>query len=128
SWADITGRGLCNSTVFFLNCASKTTAIATFTGRIGAAVDRALIYVKGGVAWDRDRFNISNVALPPLGTAFSSSLSDDRTGWTLGMGVEYAFTNSWSAKIEYDYMDFGNKRYNFPTAGAGIAVANFNNW
>ena len=127
SWADITGHGLCNSTVFFLNCASKTTALATFTGRIGAAVDRALIYVKGGVAWDRDRFTISNVALPPLGTAFSSSLSDDRTGWTGGVGIEYSFMGNWSAKIEYDYMDLGTKRYSFP-ATTGILASTFTNW
>ena len=30
-----------------------------------------------------------------------------RTGWTAGAGVEWAFTNDWSARLEYDYYDFG---------------------
>ena len=28
----------------------------------------------------------------------------------VGAGVEYAFTQNWSAKIEYNYMDFGTVR------------------
>jgi outer membrane immunogenic protein len=128
SWADLTGHSICNTTTFFLNCSAKTSAIATLTGRLGGSIDRALIYVKGGVAWDRDRYTISNVALPPLATAFSSSLSDDRTGWTLGMGIEYAFVNNWSAKLEYDYMDFGTKRGNFPATSTAIGASNFTNW
>ena len=30
-------------------------------------------------------------------------------GWTVGGGIEYAFWNAWSAKIEYAYMDFGTE-------------------
>jgi outer membrane immunogenic protein len=44
------------------------------------------------------------------------------------MGLEYAFAMHWSAKLEYDYMDFGTKRYNFPVTNAALAPANFNNW
>ena len=33
------------------------------------------------------------------------------TGWTVGGGVEYAFTNAWSFKVEYDFMtDLSKKR------------------
>ena len=32
-----------------------------------------------------------------------------RSGWTLGGGVEYAFTPNWSFKVEYNYVDFGSK-------------------
>ena len=30
-----------------------------------------------------------------------------------GVGVEYAFTDSWSAKIEYNHMDLGNYALRF---------------
>jgi outer membrane immunogenic protein len=126
-WADLQGKSICNTTTFFLNCAAKTDGLATFTGRLGVDFDRMLLYVKGGGAWMHENSTISNVALPPLATAFSSSLSDSRYGWTLGMGIEYAFARQWSAKLEYDYADFGTKRYNFPAAGT-VGASNFTNW
>lgn len=128
SWANLQGKGLCNTTTFFLNCAAKTDGLATVTGRLGVDLDRTLVYVKGGGAWMHESSTISNVALPPLATGFSSSISNDRTGWTLGMGLEYAFAMHWSAKLEYDYMDFGTKRYNFPVTSTGIGPTNFANW
>ncbi len=128
SWASLRGSGICNTTTFFLNCSAKANGFATVTARLGADFDRTLVYLKGGAAWMREDSTISNVALPPLATAFSSTLSNNRSGYTIGMGIEYAFTLHWSAKLEYDFMDFGTKRYNFPVTSATIAVANFNNW
>ena len=122
------GKGLCNTTTFFLNCAAKTDGLATLTGRLGVDLDRTLLYVKGGGAWMHESSTISNVTLPPLVTAFSSTISNDRTGWTLGMGIEYAFAMHWSAKLEYDYMDFGTKRYNFPVASTLVPGITFTNW
>jgi outer membrane immunogenic protein len=34
-----------------------------------------------------------------------------RTGWVLGVGLEYAFWNNWTAKLEYNYMDFGSNDF-----------------
>ena len=31
-----------------------------------------------------------------------------RLGWTAGAGLEYAFNQDWSAKIEYLYVDLGS--------------------
>ena len=31
-----------------------------------------------------------------------------KTGWTVGVGLEYAFLGNWSAKIEYLYVDLGS--------------------
>ncbi len=53
----------------------------TVRARAGVAFDRALIYATGGFAF-----------------------ADDATGWTAGGGVEYAFTNNLSAKIEALYV------------------------
>jgi outer membrane immunogenic protein len=96
--------------------------------RIGASIDRALVYFKGGGAWGRESETISNVAQTPLATAFSSQLSVNRYGWTIGMGVEYAFLPNWSAKIEYDFIDFGTKLYNFPVTSTAVSASNFANW
>jgi hypothetical protein len=35
-------------------------------------------------------------------------LSDVRLGWAAGAGVEYAFNQNWSAKVEYLYVDLGS--------------------
>ena len=45
----------------------------------------------------------------------------DRTGWLLGVGVEYAFLGNWSAKLEYNYMDMGSKAGDADHLG-GLAV------
>src|SRR5262249_9961131 len=73
----------------------------------------ALLYAKGGAAWTHgtvDMFFNQNNFGPAFTTAvFSSSNSVDATGWTIGGGIEYALTPTWSAKLEYDYLDFGGR-------------------
>jgi outer membrane immunogenic protein len=39
--------------------------------------------------------------------------SEWRSGWTLGGGLEWAFADNWSAKLEYDYYDLGNRVLQF---------------
>ena len=55
----------------------------TVRARAGVAFGQALIYATGGFAF-----------------------ADDATGWTVGGGLEYAFTNNLSAKIEGLYVNF----------------------
>ena len=49
-----------------------------------------------------------------------SSVKATRDGWTVGGGLEAFIMPNWSAKLEYDYLDFGNESYNFPIAGTTI--------
>jgi outer membrane immunogenic protein len=87
---------------------------------VQTCVDRALIYVKGGVAWADSDYSVS-LTLP--GFSLTSTVSDTRVGWMWGTGVEYAFLPNWSAKIEYNFMDFRHETYNFPfTVNVGIPV------
>jgi outer membrane immunogenic protein len=81
---------------------------ATLTGRVGIALDRWLVYGKGGVAWAGDRYSTNRYTAP-----LTTEISDTRWGWTAGAGVEYAFAPQWSAKLEYNYMDFGTRNYSF---------------
>jgi outer membrane immunogenic protein len=48
----------------------------------------------------------------PIGTTFYSA-DESRWGWLIGAGFEQALSRSWSAKVEYNYMDFGQDRLNF---------------
>lgn len=81
---------------------------ATLTGRVGLAVDRGLIYFKGGAAFA----DIENTAAdfdggaPYAGSV--TSRSGIETGWTLGGGIEYLVSDGVSLKAEYLHMDFGS--------------------
>ena len=86
---------------------SRIKSLATVTGRIGYAWDRFLGYVKGGGAWERDEYHISDA----LGTFLTAS--ETRSGWTVGVGGEYAFTNYLSGFVEYNYYDFGSRDNTF---------------
>ncbi|WP_088347507.1 MULTISPECIES: outer membrane protein [Rhodomicrobium] len=79
----------------------------TLTLRAGYAIDRALVYAKGGLAFadiKHTAFDIDNGA---LAEGSQTSTSDVQTGWALGAGIEYALTDRVSVKAEYLYMDFG---------------------
>ena len=43
-----------------------------------------------------------------------ASTSEWRSGWMIGTGIEQAISGNWSAKIEYNYMDFGTETNLFP--------------
>jgi outer membrane immunogenic protein len=38
-------------------------------------------------------------------------LSDTYVGWTVGAGLEYAFTNNLIGRIEYRYTDYGDETH-----------------
>ena len=109
SWADIKG-GTNTGSVFGAPLgATFNTEVdwaSTLTGRVGVAFDRWLVYGKGGVAWASDSYTTNLYTFPA-----SVEMTDTRIGWTAGAGVEYAFAPRWSAKLEYNYMDFGTKPF-----------------
>ncbi len=39
----------------------------------------------------------------------NASASTTAVGWTLGYGTEFAFTAHWTAKAEFDWIEFGHK-------------------
>ncbi len=79
------------------NCTTSNTWLGTARGRVGYAFDRFLPYLTAGLAYGNVK--ISN----DLGGAASTT----RVGWAAGGGLEYAFLNNWSAKLEYLYADLG---------------------
>jgi outer membrane immunogenic protein len=99
---DWTNADASNASILFPGFTNHTRirSLASVTGRIGYAWDRFLGYVKGGGAWERDEHDFSNSIL--IGTAAVT-----RSGFTVGIGGEYAFTNFLSGFAEYDYYNFG---------------------
>ena len=80
----------------------------TVRARAGVAIDRALIYVTGGFAYGGG--NNGNGTY--YNGAFISNSDSTTTGWTVGGGVEYAFTDNLTAKIEGLYVNLGNNGNN----------------
>ena len=121
SWTDLKGTSPC---ALVIACSTDHDWITTLAGRFGVSYDRALFYVKAGAAWSKVNYTAS-LNLGPF--VSSTSVSDTRFGPMFGAGIEYAFWGNWSAKIEYDYIRFKDKDYNFPLAfAAGPFNVNLN--
>ncbi len=83
--------------------------------RLGFLVTpRALIYATGGVAFSD--YSAKAVVCCPT---YVEVLGGNRTGWTIGAGIEYALDNNWHLKAEYLYADYGNKTSSYDI-GKGI--------
>jgi outer membrane immunogenic protein len=85
-------------------------ALGSLTGRVGYAWGPSLFYVKGGYAYSNNNETLT-LGTTPIAFALDRS---HRDGYTVGAGVEYMFAPSWSAKVEYQYYDFGNSRFISP--------------
>ena len=81
--------------------------LGMLTGRVGYAFNNVLVYIKGGAAWADEDY--THPATGGQLQALYYSGGKTRSGWTIGGGVEYAFTPNWSFKVEYNYVDFGSK-------------------
>ena len=130
--ADIAGSTLDTSftSADFLGLKSKLNSLGTVRGRIGYAFDRALVYATGGFAYG----HVENTAFNSTALSYNSSTSDWRTGWTAGAGIEYAFTNNWTVRVEGLYVDLGSTtgsisngstgcRFGFKNTYASVALA-----
>src|SRR5262245_10424989 len=113
SWAGIRGADACPFFFGKTTCKTNVDALGSFAVRFGGTIDRAMLYVKGGLAWAYERHKLSAPAIFDGIGAFSVEDKHWRWGGMLGAGVEFAFTNSISGKLEYNYMDFGTRTYSF---------------
>jgi len=87
-------------------------------GRLGYAADRALFYLTGGAA-----FVSNETSIPTTGI----SIGDDstRVGWTVGVGLDYAFTNNWFTGVEYRYSQFESKSFVYPIPILNLGIVGF---
>jgi outer membrane immunogenic protein len=102
----------------------KTKWFGSVTGRLGYAFlsqNEALIYIKGGGAWARYETNLNNLTTSILFPGSNpGTIGKTFTGWTIGGGFEYRFARNWSAFIEYNYYDFGERTI-WNAAGGGLS-------
>jgi outer membrane immunogenic protein len=96
----------------------KNDVLSTFAARFGVAADHTLFYGKAGGAWTQEKFSLT--ATDPTIGILSGSNSFSRLGWMVGAGVEYAFTSNLTAKIEYNYIDFGSTNDNITATFTGV--------
>jgi len=98
---------------------SNRTWITTAAARFGITADRALFYGKAGGGWvGENGLTISNLA---TGATIAGAGSRSRGGFLLGAGVEYAVTNNWTIKAEYDWIDIKGRTFLVP-AGSPFLV------
>jgi outer membrane immunogenic protein len=91
---------------------SNDTRIATLAARFGWGVDHWLFYGKAGAGWVGN--NGFTVLDQTTGAAFVGTGSNTASGWLVGAGIEYAFANNWTAKIEYDYLGLPGRSFVLP--------------
>ncbi|MFC7396964.1 outer membrane protein [Chelatococcus sp. GCM10030263] len=77
----------------------------TVRARLGFAIDRALIYATGGFAYGGG----GNGSGGYYDGYYYDNGDDVRTGWTLGGGLEYAFTDNLTARVEGLYVNLGKE-------------------
>lgn len=94
----------------------NTDQLGSVTGRLGYALGPTLLYAKGGYAWrDSPNYGVSFGRTPVAFTTDGNHLD----GYTLGAGLEYMFNPNWSAKVEYQYYNFGSTTFTSPASVAG---------
>lgn len=99
----------------------------TFRARAGFADDRTLLYTTAGVAIAEMSFG---GLIGPATQANRENINDAEWvyGWTIGAGIEHAFTDSLSAGLEYLYVNWEDSSHMlFDSAGTGGRVDMFYN-
>ncbi|MGA7323784.1 MAG: outer membrane beta-barrel protein [Rhodomicrobium sp.] len=100
----------------------------TVRGRIGYALDSALLYATGGFAYGgvsyKGNAEFQNSFFPAFG--FSNSRTTD-TGYAAGGGVEYKLSSAWSAKVEYQYINLGTDKLTSPAVSGAIVSVKADN-
>lgn len=98
---------------------------ATATARAGFAINTVLLYAKGGAAWENERYQQATIVNPVASVGAVQTISSTRTGFVVGGGVEYGMLEHLSFRMEYDFMDFGTRNYNFGTILPQLVAAGF---
>jgi outer membrane immunogenic protein len=83
-------------------------------GRVGLAADRLLFFATGGWAWA----DVSATVIDP--DLSRSAVDATLEGWTLGGGLDYAFTDKFIGRIEYRHYALQDTDLDTVSAGVGL--------
>jgi len=134
--ADIQGSSQRDNRTCMLSCNPLTAFAAydaslpwfgTARGRVGYSAGSTLFYATGGYAYGKVRTKIAaDIGFGPV----AADISNTRSGWTVGGGIETPFTflgifgPNWTSKTEYLYVDLGTSTgaYTIPSLAGPTAV------
>jgi outer membrane immunogenic protein len=89
-------------------------SLASVRGRVGLAADRLLFFATVGWAWA----DVSGTVVAPDLTRITVDTTLD--GWTVGGGIDYAFTDKFIGRIEYRH--YALKDTDLDSVSTGVAV------
>lgn len=109
---NILGTGNYNHYGLYHSGSDRGNWFGTLRARLGFALDRTLVYATGGLAFgDTGKsghvyaYDVNYPGVALTGGEWRSNGNDVNWGWTIGAGVEHAFSNNWTAKLEYLYVN-----------------------
>jgi outer membrane immunogenic protein len=128
--ADLQGTGMRDSFSCLIGCLPAQNNVfnqrldwfGTVRARAGIATGPVLTYVTAGWAYGSVKTTMTET-LPggPANTAAFVS-NQNRGGWTWGSGVEASLGGNWTGKIEYLYINLGDRLDQFTLNGVGQAM------
>lgn len=120
----------------FANTATLPMAVDTASYRLdwdGAVAGRLgylitpdwLLYARGGLAFGNISANATLTCLGMTTLCANTGFNNVHAGYTIGGGIEHAFTNQMRGRIQYDYVNLGNQ--SLLTTNGGAAPMTFLN-
>jgi outer membrane immunogenic protein len=97
----------------------KVNGLYTATAQVGYAFNQALLYVKGGWAGANTNWMANAPTAVAPATPFTASNTQENSGWTVGVGLDYKIWNNLVAGIEYDHFDLAYAGFTAPVSNGG---------
>jgi outer membrane immunogenic protein len=108
----------------FITFDDEVTWLATARLRVGAAIDRLLIYATGGGAYGEFKQTVNTPAVfffgRPIFPPTTTVITTQRAGFAAGAGLEYAFTAGLIGRVEYLFLRSADETNTI----LGVAVTN----
>jgi outer membrane immunogenic protein len=100
---------------------TRLKSIGIVGGRIGYAAERALFYVSAGYAIGNVSFDVTDANVREDGSLNRNSTGHKYksrwlSGFALGAGLDYQFTNNWAAGLQYNYVNLGSPKWDMTTS------------
>ncbi len=102
-----------------VTCTTEINWLSTFRGRVGVAYDNVLPFVTAGVAYGE-----VEVTLPPALNPGGGNRDDIFVGYVVGGGIDWAMSDDWTARLDYQYVDLGNENMAFAGGVTNVSIDN----
>ena len=117
NWANFRGS---NSLLIAPIVTNRSTVdtFGLFTGQIGYSWNNVLLYVKGGAAVARDKYEGILTGTGLVG----DRATETRWGGAVGTGLEVGFAPNWSVGVEYNHMFMGTRDNLFTSTQPPVGI------